>query len=174
MRSCSKATATRAACCPVSRSSARRPGPCSSAKRQLKVEWDESASLARQLDELASARERVAASKPGPNVSRTSATSMRSSRRAEQDHRGVLHLSLRVSRMPRADELHGTFQGAEGKPALEIWVPTQVPDRIFPAVKSLLGLEADAVTSIRRVLAAASVGAAAPSSYAKRPRFHSA
>ena len=38
------------------------------------------------------------------------------------------------------------FRETDGKKSLEVWAPTQVPDRIFPALKQLFGLEAESIT----------------------------
>src|SRR5690606_33578255 len=38
------------------------------------------------------------------------------------------------------------FKNTNGRRALEVWVPTQVPDRIFPAAKQLFDIEPENVT----------------------------
>ena len=116
------------------------------AKRQLKVEWDESGASRDSWTSL-QARAREVANKPGAvpvtNVGDVDAQF------ANQDNKVldafytypfVYHACLE----PMNCTAH--YRETNGKAALEIWVPTQVPDRIFPAVKDLLGVDPANVT----------------------------
>jgi isoquinoline 1-oxidoreductase beta subunit len=116
------------------------------AKRQLKVEWDESTASTDSWTDL-SKRAQEVARKPGAiavtNIGDVDAQFANKDNKvldAFYTYPFAYHACLE----PMNCTAH--YKEANGKSTLEVWVPTQVPDRIFPAVKELLGVDADNVT----------------------------
>lgn len=116
------------------------------AKRQLKVEWDETNASTDSWSDL-SKRAKEVAKKPGAiavtNVGDVDAQFARQDNKvldAFYTYPFAYHACLE----PMNCTAH--YKESNGKSALEVWVPTQVPDRIFPAVKELLGVDAADVT----------------------------
>jgi isoquinoline 1-oxidoreductase beta subunit len=116
------------------------------AKRQLQVEWDEADASRDSWTDL-QARARAAASKPGA----TSVTNIGDvdAQLASSDNKVIdAYYSYPFAYHACLEPMNCTahFKQMNGKSALEVWVPTQVPDRILPAMKSLFGVDADNVT----------------------------
>jgi isoquinoline 1-oxidoreductase subunit beta len=116
------------------------------AKRQLKIEWDETNASRDSWTDLQE-RARAAATKPGPatitsvgDVEAQLASSDNKVLDAYYTYPFAYHACLE----PMNCTAH--FKETNGKAALEVWVPTQVPDRIFPAMKTLFNVDADNVT----------------------------
>jgi len=116
------------------------------AKRQLKVEWDETNASKDSWTQM-QVRAREVAKQRGPatitnvgDVDAQFATSDNKVLDAFYEFPFAYHACLE----PMNCTAH--FKEANGKSTLEVWVPTQVPDRIFPAMQSLLGVNADDVT----------------------------
>jgi isoquinoline 1-oxidoreductase beta subunit len=116
------------------------------AKRQLKVEWDEANASTDSWTDL-TRRAKEVAGKPGA-VAVTNIGDV-DAQFAKQDNKVLdafytYPFAYHACLEPMNCTAH--YTEANGKSALEVWVPTQVPDRIFPAVKELLGVDADNVT----------------------------
>jgi isoquinoline 1-oxidoreductase beta subunit len=116
------------------------------AKRQLKVEWDESGAsrdsrtaLQSQARALADQRGTQVAAKVGDVDAQFNAASNKTVK-AYYEYPFAYHATLE----PMNCTAH--MQATNGKKLLEIWVPTQVPDRIFPAAKDVFGIEPGNVT----------------------------
>ena len=116
------------------------------AKRQLKVEWDETNASKDSWTQM-QRRAREVAKERGPatitNIGDVDAQFTATDNKvldAFYEFPFAYHACLE----PMNCTAH--VKQANGKSAVEIWVPTQVPDRIHPAMQSLLGIEADNVT----------------------------
>ena len=116
------------------------------AKRQLRVEWDEThasrdswTELQTRARDLAGKRGEKVVAKIG-DVDAQFAASGNRKFEAFYEYPFAYHACLE----PMNCTAH--FKDEKGKKSLEIWVPTQVPDRIFPAMRNLLGVEPENVT----------------------------
>jgi isoquinoline 1-oxidoreductase subunit beta len=116
------------------------------AKRQLKIEWDETNASKDSWTDL-QARARALATKRGDqvvakvgDVDAQFATAENKTLEAFYEYPFAYHACLE----PMNCTAH--FKESNGLKSLEVWVPTQVPDRIFPAMKQLFGIDADNVT----------------------------
>ena len=116
------------------------------AKRQLQVEWDESNASRDSWTDLQT-RARAVADQRGEqvvakvgDVDTQFNASGNKTLKAYYEYPFAYHACLE----PMNCTAH--VQTSNGKKTAEIWVPTQVPDRIFPALKQLLGIDAERVT----------------------------
>lgn len=116
------------------------------AKRQLRVEWDETHASRDSWSEL-QAKARALAGKRGEtvvakvgDVDAQFAAPGNRTLEAFYQYPFAYHACLE----PMNCTAH--FKNEKGKKSLEVWVPTQVPERIFPAMQNLLGVAPENVT----------------------------
>ena len=117
-----------------------------SAKRQLQVEWDETEASRDSWTDL-QARARAIADQRGAqvvakvgDVDAQLAAPGNKTLSAFYQYPFAYHACLE----PMNCTAH--FKTVNGKQALEVWVPTQVPDRIFPVAREMFGVEPANVT----------------------------
>ena len=84
-----------------------------SARRKLKVTWDESTASKDSWSKARRAKRRSSPSRPGPDSLRNTGD-VDAAFAKREDRRSVLHLSVRLARAAGAAELHGVLQGRRG------------------------------------------------------------
>ena len=117
------------------------------AKKQLVVEWDESDASKDSWMEMV-ARANDIKDKPGDtsvtrlgNVDAEFANSSNTTLGALYEYPFVAHLCLE----PMNCTAHYKTGTHGAKDTLEIWIPTQIPARVYPVAKSMFGLNEDQV-----------------------------
>lgn len=116
------------------------------AKRQLQVEWDETNASRDSWTDLQTRARAAAKQRGGQVVAKVGEVDAQfnapdnKTLSAHYEYPFAYHACLE----PMNCTAH--VREANGKKSVEVWVPTQVPDRIFPAMKQLLGIEAENVT----------------------------
>lgn len=116
------------------------------AKRQLRVEWDESNASNDSWSDL-QARARAIADQRGERVvAKVGDVDAQFDAPGNKTLNAYYEFPFAYHACLEPMNCTAHFKDANGAKSLEIWVPTQVPDRIFPAMKQLLGVEADRVT----------------------------
>jgi isoquinoline 1-oxidoreductase beta subunit len=116
------------------------------AKRSLQVEWDETSASRDSWTQIKARAASIAGQQGESVIAEIGDVDAQFTRadnktlKAYYEYPFAYHATLE----PMNCTAH--FKEANGAKSLEVWVPTQVPDRIFPAAQRLFGVDAKNVT----------------------------
>jgi isoquinoline 1-oxidoreductase beta subunit len=116
------------------------------AKRQLRVEWDETHASRDSWSELQTKARALAGKRGESVVAKAGDVDAQFAAPGNRTLEAFYQYPFAYHSCLEPMNCTAHFKAENGRKSLEIWVPTQVPERIFPAMQSLLGVAPENVT----------------------------